>query len=147
VEALRYQTRSNTIQIRVRDAACTIVEGAPVAPGPYASVPQANHCRPSITVQAPPVTVETPSTTTVTVPIPQPHTTAPVIPVNPQVVAKKPHAPGTTMRPTPRSETAPPTPRQATDTQPLIVTLHTGPPTTVTVTPPPVTLPGVACPP
>ena len=145
VETLKDRTRSTTIRFRVLDAACTRVEGVSVGPGSFAGVPAAAHCRPSIPVVIPPVTVEAPTLEPSTVAIPKPHTRAPVIPVNPDVVPQTPHVLGAVPRPTLTQSAQ--KPRTTTDNaHPLTVTLPTGTPTTVAVPQVPVEGPGVACP-
>lgn len=150
VEARAYQTRSNTIEFRVRDAACTQVEGLLPSPGAaWAGIPAVTHCQPPTVVPPPaPVHVQVPSQETVTVIIPQPHTTAPVIPVNPDVVPKQPHAAGSLdlaalLASLLQRPVAQPT---ATVPPPRTMTVATGPPTTIQVQQPPVTQPGVPCP-
>lgn len=144
VEALKYKTRSNTVQLRVRDAACTRVEGASSGPGSFAGVPAAAHCRQPKHVVIPPVTVEVPALETHTVAMPRPHTTAPVIPGNPDVIPKQPHTGGNIPRPT--LALLPAIPHPAAGSPPLTVTLPTGTPTTVTIPQPPVEVSGVPCP-
>jgi len=149
VEAIRYKTRSNTITLRVLDPACRRVEGAIIGPsrptpGAMAGVPAAAHCRPPTTIMVPPVEVTVPSQETLTVAIPTPHLTAPVIPVNPEVLPKTPHLPGAVPLPTMTAQA--PLPLPVTNPPPLTVTLPSGSPTTVTAPQPPVTVPGVPCP-
>jgi hypothetical protein len=145
VEAIRYQTRSETITLRVLDSTCTQVEGASQGSGSLADVPSAAHCRPPTTVPTPPVQVTVPSTIAYSVPIPTPHAVAPVIPVNPEVIPKTPHMPGTVALPTLTVPAQIPTPPSETPAT-LTVSLPAGPPTTLTVPQPAVTRPGVPCP-
>ena len=145
VEALKYRTRSETIRLRVLDAACTRVEGVMVGPGSFAGVPAAARCRQGKPVVVPPVTVEVPTLETVEVPVPKPHTRAPIIPVNPAVVPKRPHMMGEVPLPIPAPTVQAPWPH-TTAPQPLTVQVPTGKPMTVTVSQPPVEVPGVACP-
>jgi hypothetical protein len=144
VEARPYQTRSNTITLRIKDRTCTQVEGMVLASVP-SPVPTAVHCQPSVPLPPPaPVAVTVPQQQTTTVPIPQPQETAPVIPPNPQVVAKVPLEPGAPTR-APILARAPKVP--TTDVPPpLQASVPTGPPETVLVAQPPVTSPGRTCP-
>ena len=145
VDALPWRSRSNTVQFRVLDAACTRLEGVIVGPGSLAGVPPASQCRSPIPVVVPPVLVERPTMETVTVLIPVPHTVPPVIPTNPNVVPKVPHAPGTVPGPTPGQVAQ--VPRVPTEAPPaLVVQLPTGPGTLINVPPPAVNPPGVPCP-
>jgi hypothetical protein len=147
VEALSHGTRSNTIELRVRDAACLEVDGAgalALPPTAQPLVPAALPCRSTVPVATPPpVETVVPAPQTETVAIPRPRTTAPARPSNPLVVAMRPHAPGTRA---PRTGVAPPPVTPSLTPPPLSVTTPSGAPTTVVTPVPPVPAPGVACP-
>jgi hypothetical protein len=115
----------------------TAVLAPPAAP---AAVP----CRPPSTVTVPPIEVTVPSMQTITIPIPTPQTVAPSIPVNPEVIPKQPHVVGAV--PLPTMAVPLPLPPPSARTPPLTMAVPAGPPTTVTVSQLPVTVPGVPCP-
>jgi hypothetical protein len=145
IQAIRYNTRSETVHLRVLDLACTRVEGARQGTGSLAGVPAATHCRPPATRAIPPIKVPVPAMQTISVEIPRPHDVAPIIPVNPDVIPKTPHLLGEVPLPTLPQTAQVPLPTTSMP-PPLTVTLPTGPPTTATVPQPPVIMSGVACP-
>jgi len=143
---------SNVITFRVRDTACKHVDGSILAPDAGASLPQGKPCRvarkpPPTPVPGSPAdpTMQVPSAVEIPHMVAVPHTEAPIIPKNPQVVAKVPHAPGHQV--TFQGASVPAVPRAITDPPPeRTVTIPTGPPQTIPVPLPTIESPGVPCP-
>jgi hypothetical protein len=135
--------RSNTITLRIRDHACSQVEGPEVLYGRSQGppIPPGTPCRSMVNLPpAPVVTLDTPSLTELPRTVAIPRTEAPVIPQNPKVIAKVPHA-APPMTPSDPARVPMP-PRGLTDPLPARpVLVPAGPPETR-----PVTLPAVAPP-
>jgi hypothetical protein len=149
IEALdQWHGHSNTITFRVRDHACTQVEGINVVPGPYTGprIPPAQPCQSLVQLPPPPaVTIEVPGILPLPLTIAQPHTVAPVIPVNPQVIAKVPHT--TIPAPLTMPEIIPMPPRGVTDPPPARTVRVPGGPLEARPVPLPIVEPpGVPCP-
>ena len=111
--------RSQMITFRIRDAACTQIDGPDVLAGgaPGATIPPGKPCRSIVKLpEAPVVTMEVPSKVDIPLTVAVPRTEAPVIPHNPKVIAKVPH----TTRPVPLADPArvPGLPRAVTDPPP-----------------------------
>jgi hypothetical protein len=140
--------QSNTITFRVRDKACTQVDGPEVLHGgpPVAGIPPAAPCRSKVALSPPPVvTMETPTMTEIPRTVAVPLTQAPVIPRNPKVIAKVPHDAPPLKLPDPARVPIPP--REVTDPPPArTVAVPAGPPQTTQVPLPAVEPPRAPCP-